>query len=107
MKRINKDNPKLKAFGILADKMKALGFESMVVFAAEKNDGSGKTYLSVKHGDGNMKEDRAYEKTIIRLLGILGTTPKEIKDTLDGLEHIRNVGQLAQLVDNLRDRVKK
>lgn len=102
--RREQKNPKLKKFGKLAEQIQALGFESMFIVAVEKNNGSKKTYLSTKHIDKD--QEMEFDKTVIKLVSILGTTPKELKASLEGLYAVSDAGQLRQFITEI-DRARE
>lgn len=101
--RRGKKNRKLDKFGELAKQIEALGFESVIVIASEKNHGEGgKTFLSTKHTDKDYEPK--FEKNIIKLLGIVGVTPSEIEETLKSLMLLSEAGNLHainQMLHNL------
>lgn len=104
---------KLVEFGKLSEKIQKLGFESIIVIGMEKNDGSGKTFLSTKCGKKdklNNVSGAKFEKAVSHLLFILGCTPEELIRSADSLKLLSEAAQIhsiGALLQNLTSDLEK
>lgn len=91
---------KLVEFGKLSEKIQKLGFESIIVIGMEKNDGSGKTFISTKYGKKdklNNVSSAKFEKAVSYLLFILGCTPEELIRSADSLKLLSEAAQMHSI----------